>query len=109
GKVFEVTLGANPTSIELATTGPTPMASYLSFDYDPINQTIGGMIGQSTGGEFFAFKPATREWKRWMIAAEGGGVPAMAFHSGKFEPSGCYIALSGMPTNMTWAVRPPAQ
>jgi len=104
-RVYELALNradfSQSTLTPIAFTG-TPPSGEKGYDYDAVNQVIGGGISNST---FYAFNPKTRAWDSRTM--QGGSPGAMAFHAIAYDSANnVFIFTDDDPFGKhTWAYR----
>lgn len=86
----------------LATQGPTSMNGEPGYDYDAVNEVIGGGVQD---GQFYTFDPRTLTWTEHPM--NGGTVGSMAFHALAYDPvNNVFVFVTDYPSGQkTWAYR----
>jgi hypothetical protein len=99
---FDRAQPAQSTVERVDSSGPTTTHDEPGYDYDAVNQVIGGGVQDST---FFAFDPATRSWSAHAI--QGGDPGNQAFHALAYDPvDNVFVFVTDYDSGQhTWAYR----
>lgn len=86
----------------LATQGPTSLNGEPGYDYDSVNEVIGGGVQD---GHFYTFDPRTLSWTEHPM--NGGAVGSMAFHALAYDPvNNVFVFVTDYASGQkTWAYR----
>jgi hypothetical protein len=104
--VWELTIDradfSRSTLVRMATTGSPPPPGELGYDYDAVNQVIGGGV---TGNRFYVFDPRTASWSSHAI--QGGFPGNQAFHALGYNPvDNVFLFITDLGSGArTWAYR----
>jgi hypothetical protein len=87
------------TVTQMTVTGTPPPSRESGFDYDSVNQIIGGGVAND---RFYAYDPAAHSWTEKTI--QGGSPGTVAFHALSYDPvNNVFIFLTQ--ARRTWAYR----